>query len=86
MSCRSVTACPSRLAVLRDLRLVVTRGREFVPDRLEGVLVLKESLLKGLLLGTGYGSGIGKLAAETLEGAALIHEFQHRGEELPRFF
>ena len=36
------------LAVLRDLRLVVTRGREFVPDRLEGVPVLVDDSLGGL--------------------------------------
>lgn len=36
------------LAVLRDLRLVVTRGREFVPDRLEGVPLLVDDSLGGL--------------------------------------
>lgn len=36
------------LGVLRDLTLVVTRGREFVPDRLEGVPVLVDDSLGGL--------------------------------------
>ena len=36
------------LDALRDLTLVVTRGREFVPDRLEGVPVLLDDSLGGL--------------------------------------
>ncbi|PZU32247.1 MAG: Xaa-Pro dipeptidase [Actinomyces sp.] len=36
------------LGALRNLTLVVTRGREFVPDRLEGVPVLVDDSLGGL--------------------------------------
>ena len=36
------------VGVLPDLALVVTRGREFVPDRLEGVPVLVADSLGGL--------------------------------------
>ena len=36
------------LGALRRLTLVVTRGREFVPDRLEGVPLLVDDSLGGL--------------------------------------